>query len=136
MQHHSPQHNNGITLIELMIAIAIVAILVAIGYPSYQAHVAQSRRAEAKSALMELSQFMEREYSQNGTYVLPTGTTLPIAQLPSTGTAYYQFSVSGTSSAGYTLTATPTGVMQQDSCGRFTLDQTGAKGANNLSSCW
>jgi prepilin-type N-terminal cleavage/methylation domain-containing protein len=59
---------NGFTLIELMIVVMIVGVLAAIAYPSYQDSVTKSRRADAKSALLELSVFMERLYTATGCY--------------------------------------------------------------------
>jgi type IV pilus assembly protein PilE len=53
--------NKGFTLIEVMIVVAIVGILAAVAYPSYQDHVRKSRRAEAQSALMGLAAAMERQ---------------------------------------------------------------------------
>ena len=51
----------GFTLIELMIVVAIVAILAAIAYPSYREHVVKSRRATAQSCLLEMAQFEARD---------------------------------------------------------------------------
>ena len=62
------QRQFGFTLIELMIAMVILAIIVAIAYPSYVAQVRKSRRAEAKAALLEDAQFMERTYTTSGQY--------------------------------------------------------------------
>jgi len=58
----------GFTLIELMIAVAIVGILAAIAYPSYIEHVRKTRRADAKAVVLELSQWMERFYTENSRY--------------------------------------------------------------------
>jgi type IV pilus assembly protein PilE len=65
MQQHV---QNGFTLIELLIAIAIVAILAGIAIPAYQDSIVKSRRADAKSALLELSVFMEKQYTALGCY--------------------------------------------------------------------
>ena len=70
----------GFTLIELMIVVAIVAILAAIAYPSYQDSVLKGRRAEARTALLELMQQQERYLTQRGTYLVfsnAAGTTNP-----------------------------------------------------------
>ena len=60
--------NNGFTLVELMIAVGIVGILSAIAYPSYQNSILKSRRADAKSGLLQLTNFMERLYTETGCY--------------------------------------------------------------------
>ncbi|MDB6000650.1 MAG: Tfp pilus assembly protein PilE [Rhizobacter sp.] len=58
----------GFTLIELMITVAIVGILAAIAYPSYTSSVLKGRRAEGRTALIDLMQQQERLYTQSGTY--------------------------------------------------------------------
>ena len=59
----------GFTLIELMITVAIIGVLGAIAYPSYQDSVRKSRRAEGRSAMMEVIQQQERYMTQNNTYL-------------------------------------------------------------------
>ena len=59
----------GFTLIELMITVAIIGVLGAIAYPSYQDSVRKSRRAEGRSAMMEVLQQQERYMTQNNTYL-------------------------------------------------------------------
>ncbi|MGC1443605.1 MAG: prepilin-type N-terminal cleavage/methylation domain-containing protein, partial [Burkholderiaceae bacterium] len=54
--------SKGFTLIELMITLVVIAILAAIALPSYGRYVQKASRAEAKSALLEASQFMQRFY--------------------------------------------------------------------------
>ena len=58
----------GFTLLEVIVAVAIVAILAAIAYPSYQSSVRKSRRADAEGALVGLSNAMERQFTVNSTY--------------------------------------------------------------------
>ena len=72
----------GFTLIELMIVVAVVAILAAIAVPSYQEQVRKSRRAQAKADLVEYAQMAERFFTVNNTYV---GFTLPTTQSPREG---------------------------------------------------
>lgn len=91
--------NTGFSLLELMIAVSVVAILAMIAYPSYREHIAKSHRIEAQSALVEVAQFMERNYTGLGTYVLPTsgsGSTLPFNTVPkNTASPSYTISLSG-----------------------------------------
>jgi type IV pilus assembly protein PilE len=133
----------GFTLIELMIAVAVVGILAAIAYPSYQEHVRKARRADAQSALLELAQFMERHYTANGRYLTAAGVApnLPFAEAPKDGSSkYYDLSFSATPTASsYTLRAVPKGGMTGDACGTMTLSNTGAKGqatGASLAECW
>src|SRR5690554_7773304 len=58
----------GFTLLELMIVVAVVGILAAIAYPSYMDSVRKSNRADAKAALNDAAQQMQRCYTLNSSY--------------------------------------------------------------------
>ena len=58
----------GFTLIEVMIVVAVIGILAAIAYPSYQESVTKTRRSAAQGCLVEMAQFMERFYTTNMRY--------------------------------------------------------------------
>jgi type IV pilus assembly protein PilE len=156
-------HYNGFTLIELMIVVAIVGILAAIAYPSYQESVAKSKRADAQGALIGLASALERHFTETNSYC-DAGTTavancgagtgdsgaptIYSAQVPvDGGTKYYDLtiavsSVSATSktATGFTITATRTGSMASDKCGDFTYTQTGYQDVTNNTAtkayCW
>lgn len=66
----APNHHKGFTVIELMITVAIVAILGALAYPSYLESVRKGRRAEARAALANLMQQQERYLTQNNTFLV------------------------------------------------------------------
>jgi type IV pilus assembly protein PilE len=125
-----------------MIVVAVVAILAAIAYPSYQDHVRRSRRADAKATLLELSQFMERYYTENNRYTTGGGAapTLPFAEAPKEGaTKYYDLSLSAVAQESYTLQAAPKGAQANDRCGNLTLTNAGVKGATGApgaTECW
>ena len=117
----------GFTLIELMVVVAVVAILAAIAIPSYQESVRKSRRGQAKADLVEVATLAERYRTVNNQY---TGFALAHDVSPSTGTAYYNLAidVSDTGSE-FTATATPiAGTPQQvDRCGTLAITQAGAR---------
>jgi type IV pilus assembly protein PilE len=126
------QTHLGFTLIELMIAVAIIGILASIAYPSYQDSVMKSRREDAKGVLLGLANAMERRFTETNSYV---GATNPAA-----GT-YYTVTISAPTASSYTLSAAPTGAQTTDKCGTLTLTQTGVKGFTaatgiTLDDCW
>lgn len=139
---------SGFTLVELIVVIAIVAVLVAIATPAYYSYVMKSRRADAKVALSEISQRMEGFYADNNKYA----TTFDQLKLNNAGfvkkgatyqskDGWYQLSVEVDSSGQkYTLKATPQGAQAGDGrCMEFSLDSTGKKsisGAANTKECW
>lgn len=133
--------NKGFTLIELMIVVAIVGILAAIAYPSYQRYVQDSRRSDARANLLQLAQFMERYYTANGRYVDGNGNApaLPFTEAPRDGNdKYYDLRLAGVDAQNYTLTATPKGAMAGDRCGTLSINQAGVKAASagSVDECW
>lgn len=134
----------GFTLIELMIVVAIIGILAAIAYPSYTEYVQRGKRSEAKVALLEAVQNLERYYSANGTYLNAAGTGLAevfTTAVPVNGTAYYNIAVSGTPTrSAFILQGTRAGSMASDACGEYRIDQAGsrtlASATKSVADCW
>lgn len=60
--------NKGFTLLELVIAVSIIAILGVIAYPSYHNSIRASRRVDAQQALMEAAHKLENYYAKNASY--------------------------------------------------------------------
>ena len=117
---------NGFTLIELMIVVAIVGILAGIAYPSYQESVLKSRRADAKGALLNQANIMERHFTEANTYVSAPAPT---------NTDYYNLAIAAATATAYTLSAAPQGAQASDSCGTLGINQTGTKTAS-VAGCW
>ena len=139
----------GFTLIELMIVVAIVAILAAIAYPSYREHVVKSRRATAQSCLLELAQFMERFYTTNMKYHETAGASPEGVELPSTtctndldGHYSFAFADDEPTATTYKIEATPENAQAASDtlCGTLGIDQAGEKSeggtATAVSECW
>jgi type IV pilus assembly protein PilE len=129
----------GMSLIELMVVVAIVALLATIAVPSYRQFLLKSHRAEAKAALLNLAAAQEKFYLQNNTYTDDLTTAPPGGLgLPAT-TENGHFTVAiaaGANAAGFTATATAAGGQAQDThCATFTINQAGARGATS-SDCW
>ena len=131
------KRTRGFTLIELMIVIAVLSIIVAVGYPSYMEHVKKSRRAEGMGQLLELADRMERAYSDRGTYP----TNISEVYVATTDNGFYTLSIVSANNVSFTVSAAPTSLGQQndDKCKTFTLTSLGQKTVTDSAmndQCW
>ncbi len=124
---------SGFSLVELLIVVAIVAILAAIGYPSYRDQVVKTNRTDAQGNILELSHNLERRFTENGNYTGATTANLPFNVSPQDGATKYNLSLAGGAAAAntYTLVATPTASQNDTLCGTLQLTHTGAKCATD-----
>ncbi len=116
--------NCGFTLIELMIAVAVVALLAAVALPSYNEYVMRSHRANARAALLQAAQWMERTATAQGTY--PLTAAIPPGVLFVEG-GRYNINVVSNDGLAYTLTAIPGAPQSTDRCASFRIDQAGTR---------
>ncbi|MEM7612454.1 MAG: type IV pilin protein [Pseudomonadota bacterium] len=139
----------GFTLVELMTVVLIVGILFTLVVPSYRESVRKAHRSDGQAVMLELSQFMERFYTENGRYDQDragTAITTVIAgsallRAPKEGGATnYNLALSNLAQQTFTITATPTGSQTGDKCGNLTLTQAGVKGVTSatvaVDKCW
>jgi type IV pilus assembly protein PilE len=127
---------SGFTLIELMITVAIIAILASIAWPSYTQYVLESRRAEAQSEMLRIQLGLEKWRANNSTY----SSTLGDAGFTDAN-AYYNYTITGLTVGSaptgsvYVIRADAQGAQTADSgCTALTLNQSGAKTPS--SGCW
>ena len=133
--------SRGFTLLEVMIACAIVAILAAIAYPSYKTSVQKSRRSDATTALLGVASQMERYSTEKGTYATATlGAGAGAVFANHTENSYYNLSLANLTATTYTVRAAPTGAQADDPCGTLTYTEQGVKGVTGGSwtkaQCW
>ena len=107
----------GFTLIELMIVLAIVAILIVLALPSFQDTIRKSRRSDAMNAILDIQLSQERWRVNHTTY--GTLTDLKITNASPDG--HYSLTVTDEGRTTYTIEAEAEGDQAYDSCGDFTL---------------
>ena len=122
------RQQRGFTLIELMIVVAVVAILAAIAIPNYLEQSRKGRRAEAVRAVGEFQLAMERWRAENPSYANCTGTGCGSGTYPSAPTSDFYVVPSGgitASATGYSITLNPTGKQAGDPCGTLSATNLG-----------
>jgi type IV pilus assembly protein PilE len=128
----------GFTLIELIVSLAILAIIASIAYPSYLSYMTKTRRSDGQTALLDLSNRMERYFTMNNTYAGATLANLGLGSNSAEG--FYRLNIRDATATSYTLEAIPQGAQASDTeCGTLTLDQLGQKGESGtgtVSACW
>jgi type IV pilus assembly protein PilE len=131
---------SGFTLIELMIVVAIVAIIGSIAYPSYQTHVQRTNRAVAAGCLQEMAQHMERRYTTNMVYNSAAAVPALACAADVAGRYVFAFAAGQPTATTYTIEATPQGPQATDTrCGTLGITHQGTKsisGTATVNDCW
>lgn len=144
--------SKGFTLIELMIAVAIVAILARVALPIYSDYVLRSHRTEAINGLLDVASRQARFYTMSNNYAPSMAGTGGLGYganpnpVPSATSPYYNISVQSvvvatpTSPASFVVQATPTGAQLKDTtCGTYTYTDLGVRGisgSGSVATCW
>ncbi len=133
---------------ELMIVVAIIAILAMIALPNYIDQLEKGRRSEGRSALLTVAQAQERFYTANGSYAANLSSInandLPTINSTSGLTENGYFTITTTGGTTFTVTATTAGSQMGDNdfCMTMTVNNQGVKTAVNASGidmydrCW
>jgi type IV pilus assembly protein PilE len=137
----------GVTLIELMTVIVVVAILASIAVPSYRNYLLRAQRTEATTALLNLQAAQEKFYLQNNRYAdqaeLTPAPPAGLGLAATTERGFYDVTIAlDADQQGYTATAAPVaGAGQSDDsrCTGFSVDDNGMRGATGpggTTYCW
>ncbi|WP_046167172.1 type IV pilin protein [Chromobacterium vaccinii] len=138
----------GFSLLELVITLAVLALLVSIALPSYRNFMMQSNRTAAKTALQDLASRQESYFSTNNNYasqLATLGYASGTVYVPGNGNNLYALSIANTTASTFALNAAPQGSQAQDSCQTYQLDNLGnqsniVNGSNgttlSVSGCW
>ncbi|GAA4357989.1 type IV pilin protein [Variovorax defluvii] len=134
--------SRGFTLIELMITVAVVAILAAVAYPSYTRYIVRSNRSAAQGAMLELSNLQQRHLLDARSYAANLAALN--WTVPSTVQSNYTITTApktGAALPGFTVTATPIGsqLAGDTACGTLAIDEAGVKsasGTSGVAGCW
>ena len=146
----TPAAMRGMTLIELMVVVAIIAIIFAFAFPSYDRYIVRTKRAVGQNVLVQVADRQQQFFMDNKRYaadLTDLGFTADPFIVDDNGSstvagdpdAVYSVSLSNTTATTYTVTAAPLGgqLSRDTSCGSLTITQTGAKGKSGSGdNCW
>lgn len=137
----------GVTLLELLIALAIAALLAAMAYPSYRQHLLRAHRSEAIESLLTVAAEQERHHLAHGRYAgsFRANDDAGLAVRPTTATGMYQLDLEEAGLASYVAVATPSPDSPQAAdrrCARLTMAASGqrtaadSEGRDTTRECW
>ena len=128
------------TLVELVIVLAVVAILASVALPSWNSQVQKMRRADARDTLILVQVEQVKYRADNGRYA-PSMSALGLGTYNSSARDYYNVSIVSSSATTFVANAAPNANRGQDNdlCGTFAVDQSGPNESGAyapISECW
>jgi type IV pilus assembly protein PilE len=150
MKRPAHLHQAGVTLIELMLVVAIVAAIFTFAFPSYERYIVRAERAVGQNVLMQVADRQQQFFMDNkrfaanltnlgftaNPFIIDDDGASTVAGDPD---AVYSVALSNVTATTWTATATPlNGQLSRDtSCGNLTINQAGAKGKSGAGdNCW
>jgi type IV pilus assembly protein PilE len=136
--------NAGLTLIELMVVLAIIAILTTVAVSSYRSYTMRANRIDGETVLMRIQVAEEKFFLQNNTYTTAIATAPPngLGIPATTASGMYTLAVAagstGSIATSYAATATATGTQTHDksACLTLTISDQGQRTPVDSSGCW
>ncbi len=140
----------GVSLLELLIVVTIVALITAFAYPSYENYVVNTKRSAATTTMLQIADRQQQFFMDNKQYAADL-TNLGFAADPliisddgnpvaaGDASSVYSFDLSNLAATTYTVTATPLNAQgkRDTKCGNLTLTQAGVKGNSGTGDdCW
>ena len=131
--------SKGVSLLEVLIAIAIIAALAIYAYPKYTRYVTKTRRLDGQVALLELATELNEYHAQHKTYKGASLMRLDIPEISPEG--YYKLTIKEATNNTYLIEASPLKSQAKDDteCGSYTYNQAGDKtvtGTSTVAECW
>jgi type IV pilus assembly protein PilE len=138
------QRQRGFTLVELMLVVAVIAVLAAIAIPLYQEYILRAKRNACEAVMVSVAGVFERRHSAANSYMKPTVTAAddpahlpgdtPTSRptCPEKGPKSYDLSVDNVTASSWTLIAKPYGTQEADKCGTLAINHLGQKFASGL----
>lgn len=135
----------GFTLVEILTAIVVIAVLVAVAVPTWQRHVLRTQRTSAKEMLSQVQIAQEAFFGRNARYATADELSQPVPAglgLSSLVTNYRLSLETAADGLAFTVTARTTAQSTDTYCVAFTIDQVGlrtatdASGADRSADCW
>lgn len=132
------KNRKGFTLIEVMVTVAVLAILSAIAYPLYESQSRKGKRPAAMALMEEVAQAEQRYFSHMNTFTI-TVTDLPGIKSATSAGGYYSITVApaaaGSIANSFVVTAEPlTADQKKDSCQKLTLTDREVRGGSRIDS--